>query len=205
MNATFTKRTAEVFNRFMSVIAKKVDNELTRQNNSCMNDRRSWLCDKLDEGDDAFFEWIMFHNWNLRLVWRDTSNSLDTVVVGVAVEVYYQTKNTFYNVARWDYGKQNFDALIGTHHPCVECGTMDHATMVAEDNLHFCNQCFAKAMKHTEDCCCCMENNLALWYKLSCDHVIHKKCFLKIDQEPDDTRKCPLCRVKTPHYETSYL
>jgi hypothetical protein len=206
---TFTERHAEVFSRFMVAIADKLDTQLKELNEDA--DREEWLRNKCDDNGHAYFKYNSFNGWALQMEWCNASESSDTTIIGISIELSH-VKNPDRPVGCWDYGKQNFHRLVGTHHPCSECGTMEHTLMISEklattyDN-YFCDDCFSKIIKHKEECCCCMENNYAVWYKLPCNHVLHKKCFEKIDLDgtPHYRRKCPLCRQKANCHEVVYL
>lgn len=212
----FTERHAEVFARFMVAMADTLDKQLEKQNNNDNDARRIWLSDKYDNDNDnddnACFIFNSFNEWNLTLKWCNTSYSHCTTIIGITIEIS-TSKHPVRRLECLDYGKQDFHSLVGTHRPCVECDTMKHNHIISEkiatayDNTYFCHNCFSKVIKHEEECCCCMENNLAVWYKLPCNHVLHKKCFDKLEVDTDDTyrRKCPLCRAKANCYETTCL
>ena len=140
-----------------------------------------------DEDGNAYFKCFHFNKWLLSFEWHDVSDSADdSYDINIHMTVCYNSDNNRRTIGSFYLGDEDFQKLIRTHYPCAECDTMLADSMISDDfakshdNTHLCHDCFAKAMKHTEDCCCCMENNWAVWIKLPCNHVLHKKCFYKI-------------------------
>jgi hypothetical protein len=55
-----------------------------------------------------------------------------------------------------------------------------------------CERCYIWATTQDEPCCVCHENEREVWYKLKCGHMMHQKCWKKMEGT-----KCPLCRSES--------
>lgn len=59
-----------------------------------------------------------------------------------------------------------------------------------------CERCYIWATTQDEPCCVCHENEREVWYKLKCGHMMHQKCWKRMEGT-----KCPLCRSEGGHID----
>jgi len=65
---------------------------------------------------------------------------------------------------------------------------------------HRCESCYLYWFKRTDDrCAICLEDE-GVWVKLSCGHIIHQHCWVKIFEDG----RCPVCRVSVEHEKSIY-
>ena len=91
------------------------------------------------------------------------------------------------------YTPDDFDALIKSYRVCIDCN------QYCWKDTNFCKDCYPFIMEYNEDCCCCLDTSLGVWYKLPCGHILHQRCYNKIEKHVRLDRKCPLCRAICEH------
>ena len=91
------------------------------------------------------------------------------------------------------YSPDDFEQLVQTYRCCMDCNEY------CWKDLNFCKSCYPLLIEHTEDCCCCLDRSLGVWYKLPCGHILHQRCYNKIEKHVRLDKKCPLCRAICEH------
>jgi len=94
-----------------------------------------------------------------------------------------------------NYKSEDIDELVKSYRICLDCDEY------CWKDSNFCKNCYPFIIEHTEDCCCCLDKSLGVWYKLPCGHILHQRCYNKIEKEHPIRcqRKCPLCRAICEH------
>jgi hypothetical protein len=188
----FTTRTATVFKRCIETHLDDWVNELIEiqktQDIERINDpfvvieHDGWdlsMMIQIEEIDDADedFDWDTIR----ALILIDGSN-------GKREKIYKWTPLI-------EYKPEQFDELVKKYRICLDCDRY------CWKDTNFCKKCYPFITEHTEDCCCCLDRSLGVWYKLTCGHILHQRCYNRIGKESEGRceRKCPLCRAVCDH------
>jgi hypothetical protein len=195
----FTKRTATIFQRSIethidewekNIREIQKDEDADRINNPIIIAAHdgwdlSMMYDANDIGND-----------NEEYVW-------ESIRALILIDGSDGTREHIYNwTPIFDYKPEQIDALVKTYHICVDCDRY------CWKDSSFCRKCYPFVTEHTEDCCCCLDRSLGVWYKLICGHILHQRCYNKIEKEHGVARcerKCPLCRTLCEHDDCKKL
>ena len=182
----FSKRTATIFQRAIEchredweTEQKKIQDE---ENDSEIGDPTvilshdgwdlSMMVDISDDDDEC--DWSTIRT----LLFIDRSSSSRTSIYGWKSIIGYKP--------------EDIDALIKSYRICLDCDEY------CWKDTNFCKSCYPFLIEHDEDCCCCLDKSLGVWYKLPCGHILHQRCYNRISAGQCD-KKCPLCRAVCSH------
>jgi len=186
----FTKRTALVFQR---TVETHVDDWLTQ----LIQIQK----DKDPEEVNHPMIVVTHDGWDLSMMIDidyddDDDFDWDTIRTMILVDGSNGKRESIYN---WspitDYKPEHFDDLVKSYRICLDCDRY------CWKDANFCKKCYPFIIEHNEDCCCCLDKSLGVWYKLPCGHILHQRCYNKIEKEHHMRceRKCPLCRAVCEH------
>lgn len=198
MEYTLTERTATVFKRFMEANKPYAESRMRKTNEEKSIMERERL--EQHPFHAKHTDWIIEIHFYEDRHYDDDSDDEEYVDVTASFRVYLskdKRERTLFVKDLSEYKPEQIDALVKTHRACRDCGDWE----LVEDTW-FCRDCYPFVMTREEDCCCCLDHSEGKWIKLSCQHILHKRCWLNIETtctcHPHRyTRKCPLCRKES--------
>ena len=184
----FTQRTADVFKRV-------IETRTEMWEKMCAGIQQETAIDELHD-----INLVESHDgWDLNMtIYADYDDEIeeyewDNVHIRIMIDRRQGDHTSIYGLTMLStYTPASFDELVKTYYMCVDC---NEAYCWKQTN--FCVKCYPFVMEYIEDCCCCLDKTLGVWYKLPCGHILHQRCYNKIEKERTgaSARKCPLCRA----------
>jgi hypothetical protein len=140
---------------------------------------------------------------------QDNMSQMIIHTIKVEIELYKNWNHTIDDEIYWDEIELSFNIVFNNYSHVHVYGKSIDELFTIIDNLTefkscsscdkepaekdgFCSTCYPWVTTQEENCCICLENPLQVWIKLSCNHILHERCYVKMIGF-----KCPLCRADT--------